>query len=993
MRFRPAFARQLGLYLLLGLLLWGWVAPLFPASAQEGDTPTPTPAAAPRPAPDAAHVSNDQETAALAQEILAHMSVPQRVGQLFLVTFKGNDVGPNSDVAQLIRDWHVGGVVLTPENENFRNEGNTAEAVTQLTNDLQTFAFRDLNTGAVGEDGKLNPSLADGIPGLPLLIAINQEGDGYPFTSLNNGFTPIPNNLALGATWQPDLARQVGAVVGQELAATGINLLLGPSLDVLDNPRPELKGYPGTRTFGGDAYWVAQMGKSYIAGVHQGSAGSVATVAKHFPGQGASDRRPDREVATVQKPLSALQQVELVPFQAVTEVPDTSDETTDAMMTSHVRYKGFQENPRQLTPPISLAPELQTIMGQFKNWRANGGLLVADSLGVGALKRYYQAYEPDSFPSRRVAQEAFLAGNDLLILAEFDKDGNWPEQVKNMQDAMSYFEQKYEEDPAFRTRVDESVTRILHLKLRLNPRLSWAATQRPKDDLSERLNKGNDLVTQVARNSITLIYPGATELADRLPSAPLKTDRILVFTDERTVTECPACQAAQSIPVGALAQIMLRLYGPQASDQLDENSVNSIGFAELDTFLHQNSDPASVPPDKQLTPERVQQINDLIDRANWIIFALQDVDTEVAPSSGALRRFLDQRADNLRDKNLIVFSFNAPYFLSDTEIGKLTAYYGLYSKLGPFLETAVRTLFRELAPAGHLPVSVTGVDYNLGRQLEPDPSQRFPLALLTQSGTGPAPVGDAGSGRIDIAVGDNIELRAGPIRDHNHNVVPDGTQAEFRFQDLQEGIELPRQQAVTNKGMASALLKIERAGSLQLSATAGEGASSDVLLLTVGGETGALLSTATATPAPTQTPTPEATPTPSPTPTATPTPPPPPATDDGSIRPATEKGLLGAGRRVTLVSFLLALMGSAAAAALYGYTYNNRHEREALLRGLLLSIIGSQMLYLLYAVGWLPGGAALNGLLSEGAAAVIAFAGGLLPFLADRLRPELVAAE
>ncbi len=992
MRSRPAVVRQLGLYLLLGLLLLGWSAPLLPASAQEAVTPTPTPGEPSRPEGRPAGRS-DEATTALAQQILARMSVPQRVGQLFLVTFKGSDVGPNSDVAQLIRDWHVGGVVLAPENDNFRNEDDTPEAVTRLTNDLQTFAFRDLETDTVTKDGSLNPSLSDGIPGLPLLVAINQEGDGYPFTSLTNGFTPIPNNLALGATWQPDLARQVGAVVGQELAATGFNLLLGPSLDVLDNPRPELKGYPGTRTFGGDAYWVAQMGKSYIAGVHEGSGGSVATVAKHFPGQGASDRRPDSEVATVQKPLSALQQVELVPFQAVTEVPDTSDETTDAMMTSHVRYKGFQENPRQLTPPISLAPELQTIMGQFKNWRANGGLLVADSLGVGALKRYYQAYEPNRFPSRRVAQEAFLAGNDILILADFDKDGKWPEQVKNMQDAMSYFQQKYEEDPAFRARVDEAVTRILRLKLRLYPRLGWAETQRPLEDLPDRLNKGNDLVTQVARSGITLIYPGATELADRLPSAPLKTDRILVFTDERTITECADCQPRTSIPVTALGDIMLRLYGPQASDQVDENSINSISFAELDTFLRQSSDPGSIPADKQLTAERLQQINALINGANWIVFAMQDVDTEAYPSSGALRRFLDQRADNLRDKNLVVFSFNAPYFLSDTEIGKLTAYYGLYSKVGPFLETAVRTLFRELAPAGHLPVSVTGVDYSLGRQLEPDPNQRFPLALLTQSESGPAPVGETGSGRIDLAIGDSIGLRAGPIRDRNGNIVPDGTQVEFRFQDVQQGIELPRQQAITNKGMASALLKIERAGSLQLSATAGDGASSDVLLLTVGADTGALLATATPTSTPTYTPTPETTPTPTPAPTETPTATPSVAAGSGAIEPTSGRGLLGAGQRVSPVSFLLALAGSLAAALLYRYGSNKNREREALLRGMLLAMIGGQALYLLYAFGWLPASDDLNGLLSGGAAAVIAFVGGMLPFLVDRLRPPLVAAD
>ena len=309
--------------------------------------------------------------------------------------------------------------------------------------------------------------------------------------------------------------------MGRELEAVGVNLLLGPSLDVLDNPRPELQGYPGTRTFGGDAYWVSQMGSAYISGVHQGSEGRIATVAKHFPGQGASDRRPDTEVATVQKPLSALQQVELAPFQAVTERAAAPDAVTDAMMTSHVRYKGFQENPRQLTPPISLAPELQTIMSEFSDWRARGGLLVTDALGVRALKRYYQAYEPERFPTRRVTQEAFLAGNDLLLLSQFDRDGVWSQQLANMEDAIAYFEQKYQEDPAFRARVDESLARIIRLKLKLYPGLSWQETQRSSDALTETLNQGPDKVAQIARAGITLIYPGATELADRLPSPPL----------------------------------------------------------------------------------------------------------------------------------------------------------------------------------------------------------------------------------------------------------------------------------------------------------------------------------------------------------------------------------------------------------------------------------------------------------------------------------------
>ena len=313
-------------------------------------------------------------------------------------------------------------------------------------------------------------------------------------------------------------------MVGRELEGVGINLLLGPSLDVLDNPRPELKGYPGSRTFGGDAYWVAQMGQAYITGVHVGSDDKVATVAKHFPGQGASDRRPDQEVATVQKSLTALQQVELAPFRSVTEEATTLEETTDAMMTSHVRYKGFQENPRQLTPPISLAPELQTIMEGFDGWRSRGGILVSDALGVRALKRYYQAYEPERFPTRRVTQEAFLAGNDLLILSEFDREGIWSEQLANMEDAINFFRQKYEEDPAFRVRVDESLARIIKLKFKLYPQLSWTETQQTEGALEEALNQESDLVTLIARTANTLIFPGATEIADRLPSPPLSDE-------------------------------------------------------------------------------------------------------------------------------------------------------------------------------------------------------------------------------------------------------------------------------------------------------------------------------------------------------------------------------------------------------------------------------------------------------------------------------------
>ena len=68
---------------------------------------------------------SDERIDALADSILQRLSVEQLVGQLFLVTFQGNDTGPDGDIARLIQDRHVGGVVLMSGNGNFRNDGDT----------------------------------------------------------------------------------------------------------------------------------------------------------------------------------------------------------------------------------------------------------------------------------------------------------------------------------------------------------------------------------------------------------------------------------------------------------------------------------------------------------------------------------------------------------------------------------------------------------------------------------------------------------------------------------------------------------------------------------------------------------------------------------------------------------------------------------------------------------------------------------------------------
>ena len=703
-------------------------------------TPTFTPSPSPTPLPPL-----DLE------EVLASMTVADKVGQLFLITFQGRDVSPDSDIAVLVRDYRVGGVVLLPENDNYRNVQVTAlgsargsqpaasdagllpaqsdapSQIIELANALQALALNPprpivppaviTGTQPVTTSEPLSvtatltkpvPMIADseivssGTPtatptatpsptpeptpmvegpaaGIPLWIALDWPGDDSSFFTGRGGFTPLPSAMAMGATWSPALTEQVGQVVGRELAAVGVNLLLGPTLDVLDVPRPGNKGDLGVRTFGGDPFWVGQMGQAFIRGVQAGAGGTVMTAAKHFPGQGGSDRRPEDEVPTVQRPLQQLRQIELAPFVAVTSGFDRGvPGTTAALMTSHIRYRGLQASIREVTPPISLAPQLQDLMAlaEFADWRAAGGLLISEALGVPALRRYYDP-TLTRFPHRQVAQDAFLAGNDLLYLGRFALTDNWPDQVKAIKETIIFFREKYESDNTFRARVDDAVRRILRQKLNVYGG-NWQADRlrRSREAAEASVGKGRAVTEAVARAGLTLIYPGREELAERLPAGPLADEPIVIFSDARNVRECEACPPAPLIPVQAVEEIILRLYGPAATGQIVPEQIRSFSF--LDLYRSLTAPSAGGDP-----------VSGAIVEARWLIFLHLDMASDEYPESTALQLFLARRSESLRDKRPVVFAASAPYYLDTTEISKLTAYFGLYGRTQPFLEAAV----------------------------------------------------------------------------------------------------------------------------------------------------------------------------------------------------------------------------------------------------------------------------------------------------------------
>jgi beta-N-acetylhexosaminidase len=387
-------------------------------------------------------------------------------------------------------------------------------------------------------------------------------------------------------------------------------------------------------------------------------------------------------------------------------------------MTSHIRYRGFQGNIRQLTRPISFdAQGLQALMAlpEFALWRQAGGVLLTDALGVEAVRKYYDP-QLRGFPHRRIAQEAFLAGNDLLVLSQFALTDDWATQMANIESTMRFFREKYVADALFRSRVDEALTRILEIKRGLHPDFDWQSVASDPGAVDARVGQGEDAMAAIAQAALTLVYPGLDELADRLPSPPLRDENMVLFVDAREARDCPECAPEVMLPADSLERRILELYGPGASGQVDPSRIHSFTFAQLKAHLN------SV----VVVPELDQRLGE----ADWIIFAMLNIDSEHFPESDAVRAFLRLRPEMLPPKKVIALAYGSPYYLDTTEISKLTAYYAVYSKTPAFVEASVRALFQEFAPPGASPVTVQGINYNLIAWTEPDPDQVISVMVI-----------------------------------------------------------------------------------------------------------------------------------------------------------------------------------------------------------------------------------------------------------------------
>ena len=130
-----------------------------------------------------------------------------------------------------------------------------------------------------------------------------------------DGATALPSALTLAATFDPVIAEEYGALLADELLASGHNVLLAPALDIARDPRSGRLG----ENLGEDPLLAGELGGRMGRGIQQ--RGALA-VAKHFVGNNIELRRTGEgsfgertDAIDVRADERTLHEVYLAPFR------------------------------------------------------------------------------------------------------------------------------------------------------------------------------------------------------------------------------------------------------------------------------------------------------------------------------------------------------------------------------------------------------------------------------------------------------------------------------------------------------------------------------------------------------------------------------------------------------------------------------------------------------------------------------------------------------
>ncbi len=116
----------------------------------------------------------------------------------------------------------------------------------------------------------------------------------------------IPCGTALGATWDVDLLREIGAAMGEQVRSKGANILLGPTMNIHRSP---LAGR-NFECYSEDPWLAARMAVSFVQGMQ--SVKGIGACIKHFV---ANDSEFERMTISSEVDERTLREIYLLPFE------------------------------------------------------------------------------------------------------------------------------------------------------------------------------------------------------------------------------------------------------------------------------------------------------------------------------------------------------------------------------------------------------------------------------------------------------------------------------------------------------------------------------------------------------------------------------------------------------------------------------------------------------------------------------------------------------
>jgi beta-N-acetylhexosaminidase len=254
-----------------------------------------------------------------------------------MVGFDGTEL--STDVKFLIKDLHVGGLIL------FTRNIAAPEQVRHLCLSSQEYAR------SCGEPA--------------LFIAVDQEGGTV--ARLKSPFTEFSGNATMKGREDAVAFARISA---KELLDVGINMNMAPVLDIATDPRASIMK---DRAFGSDPEWVSRLG---MAVIHHLQEGGVMSVAKHFPGIGRTTLDSHLDLPFLETSAEDIAAIDLAPFQ------DAIKKGVAGMMLSHICYRSLDDQ-----RPASLSKKIARDL--LRHRLGYDGVVMTDDLDMGAIKKHH----------------------------------------------------------------------------------------------------------------------------------------------------------------------------------------------------------------------------------------------------------------------------------------------------------------------------------------------------------------------------------------------------------------------------------------------------------------------------------------------------------------------------------------------------------------------------------------------------------------------------